>query len=347
MKAGKHSLPIVLRMSGRPVVLVGEGPAADAHRRILERAGAHVVGEGSRAALAIVIDDAAAVSRMKVRGCLVYAVGHPEQSDFTLGDTFEAEFEPDHQPVPDPALMRDPVPVPAPLPAPVVSAPIAVSAMAEPSWRAEPATPPRVHALVNALKRSLPRLAFSARKTPLEIDQPETESRSGAEGFLAHAGVPGGLGDLPPAATPEPGPRLAPEPEPRLAPEREPERKPEPIRPEPMTGPEPLSVPLPESMAASSGPGSPLVMLEPTSGRAGPALGSGLQTFADAFARSIQSIPRPASRAPRDRISLEIALAKGGPLEADDHTPGGGETEASPTRRADQESRPDVQEPQT
>jgi hypothetical protein len=330
-KAGKHNLPIVLRMSGRAVALIGDGPAADAHRRILERAGAHVVSEGSKAALAIVIDDAAAVSRMKVRGSLVYAVGHPEQSDFTLGDTLEAEFEPDHQPVPDPALMRDPVPVPAPLPAPVVSAPIAVSAMAEPSWRAEPATPPRVHALVDALKRSLPRLALSARKTPIEIDESETTPRSGVEDFLGHAGGSRGQGDLPLAAPlePEPEPEPQPEPEPRLAPEREPERKPEPVRPEPVrpepiAAPEPFSGPVPEPMAAS-GSGSPLVMLEPTSRRSGPALGSRLHTLVGAFSRSIQAIPRPAPRAPRDRISLEIALAKGGPLEADDDVLRGGE----------------------
>ncbi|NTS65207.1 bifunctional precorrin-2 dehydrogenase/sirohydrochlorin ferrochelatase [Sphingomonas sp. HHU CXW] len=39
------ALPIFVRLSGRPVVLVGEGEAADAKRRLLERAGAVIVGE--------------------------------------------------------------------------------------------------------------------------------------------------------------------------------------------------------------------------------------------------------------------------------------------------------------
>lgn len=40
-----HSLPIFVRLNGRAVVLVGLGEAADAKRRLLERAGAVVVGE--------------------------------------------------------------------------------------------------------------------------------------------------------------------------------------------------------------------------------------------------------------------------------------------------------------
>lgn len=39
------ALPIFVRLSGRTVVLVGEGEAADAKRRLLERAGAVIVGE--------------------------------------------------------------------------------------------------------------------------------------------------------------------------------------------------------------------------------------------------------------------------------------------------------------
>jgi hypothetical protein len=99
-RVDKRTLPIVLRMAGRSVVLVGEGPVADTHRQILKRAGAQVVGEGSKAALAIVIDDPAAVSRMKMRGALVYAVGQPDLSDFTLTEAFEAEPEPETLPDP-------------------------------------------------------------------------------------------------------------------------------------------------------------------------------------------------------------------------------------------------------
>lgn len=80
-----HSLPVFLRLTGRAVVLVGDGEAADAKRRLLERAGARIVGEeATDAALAIVIDDDAAVSRLKARGLLVNVVDRPALCDFTL-----------------------------------------------------------------------------------------------------------------------------------------------------------------------------------------------------------------------------------------------------------------------
>ena len=84
-----HSLPLFVRVAGRPVILLGEGEAADAKRRLLERAGAAIVGEDAAAALAIVaIDDEpealAAVARLKARGLLVNAVDRPSLCDFTL-----------------------------------------------------------------------------------------------------------------------------------------------------------------------------------------------------------------------------------------------------------------------
>lgn len=84
-----HSLPLFVRLEGCPVILLGEGGAADAKRRLLERAGAAVVGEESDAALAIVaIDDPeaaeAAVARLKARRILVNAVDRPALCDFTL-----------------------------------------------------------------------------------------------------------------------------------------------------------------------------------------------------------------------------------------------------------------------
>nr|WP_315471933.1 NAD(P)-dependent oxidoreductase [uncultured Sphingomonas sp.] len=83
-----HSLPLFVRLAGRPVILLGEGEAADAKRRLLERAGAVIVGEDAAAALAVVaIDDEdaalAAVERLKARGLLVNAVDRPASCDFT------------------------------------------------------------------------------------------------------------------------------------------------------------------------------------------------------------------------------------------------------------------------
>lgn len=79
-----HSLPLFVRLEGRPVILVGDGEAAEAKRRLLERAGATIVGEGAPAALAIVADDDAAAERLKARGVLVNVVDRPELCDFTL-----------------------------------------------------------------------------------------------------------------------------------------------------------------------------------------------------------------------------------------------------------------------
>ena len=84
-----HSLPLFVRAAGRPVILLGEGEAADAKRRLLERAGATIVGEDAPAVLAIVaIEDddlaRAAIARLKARGLLVNAVDRPDFCDFTI-----------------------------------------------------------------------------------------------------------------------------------------------------------------------------------------------------------------------------------------------------------------------
>ncbi|TCP72928.1 bifunctional precorrin-2 dehydrogenase/sirohydrochlorin ferrochelatase [Sphingomonas sp. PP-CE-1G-424] len=89
LPAPLQSLPLFVRLSGRPVILLGEGEAADAKRRLLDRAGADVVGEDAAASLAIVAiddeDDAlAAVARLKARGILVNAVDRSALCDFTL-----------------------------------------------------------------------------------------------------------------------------------------------------------------------------------------------------------------------------------------------------------------------
>ncbi|MEC3912263.1 siroheme synthase [Sphingobium sp. CR2-8] len=81
-----QSLPVFLKLAGRSVILTGQGEAADAKRRLLERAGAIVVGEEDAGArIAIVADgDAATVTRLRARGVLVNATDMPDLCDFTL-----------------------------------------------------------------------------------------------------------------------------------------------------------------------------------------------------------------------------------------------------------------------
>jgi len=85
-----HSLPIFVRLKGRPVILVGEGPPADAKRRLLDRAGATIVDAHDAAAhIAIIAVDAlpeaeAAAAALRARGVLVNVVDRPALSDFTM-----------------------------------------------------------------------------------------------------------------------------------------------------------------------------------------------------------------------------------------------------------------------
>lgn len=83
------SLPLFMRLEGRPVMLLGEGYAADAKARLLARAGAVIVGEEAGAALAVVaiLEPAAAeraAARLKARGLLVNVVDRLDLCDFTL-----------------------------------------------------------------------------------------------------------------------------------------------------------------------------------------------------------------------------------------------------------------------
>ncbi|KQN04506.1 siroheme synthase [Sphingobium sp. Leaf26] len=81
-----QSLPVFLTLTGRPVILTGQGEATEAKRRLLERAGAVIVGEDDGdARVAIVSDgDDATVARLKARGVLVNATDRPGLCDFTL-----------------------------------------------------------------------------------------------------------------------------------------------------------------------------------------------------------------------------------------------------------------------
>ena len=84
-----HSTPFFLRLNGQPVILLGEGDAAAAKRRLLERGGAVIVGEDdeqARIAMVAIENEgqaAAAVKRLKARGLLVNAVDRPALCDFT------------------------------------------------------------------------------------------------------------------------------------------------------------------------------------------------------------------------------------------------------------------------
>lgn len=85
-----QSLPLYHKLAGQPVILLGTGEAADAKRRLIERAGGIPVGEENREArLAFVtlVDEAdatAAARRLKARGLLVNVTDRPALCDFTV-----------------------------------------------------------------------------------------------------------------------------------------------------------------------------------------------------------------------------------------------------------------------
>lgn len=82
-------LPIFVNLKGRKIILVGEGDAAEAKRRLIERAGGQCVDAGNqeaRLAFVAVEDEAEALvtaDDLKARGLLVNVVDRPEHCDFT------------------------------------------------------------------------------------------------------------------------------------------------------------------------------------------------------------------------------------------------------------------------
>lgn len=84
-----HQLPIFLNLTGRVVVLVGEGEAADAKARLIERAGGRIVSaweEGATVAFVALDDEGearAAAAALRAHGLLVNVVDRPGLCDFT------------------------------------------------------------------------------------------------------------------------------------------------------------------------------------------------------------------------------------------------------------------------
>jgi uroporphyrin-III C-methyltransferase / precorrin-2 dehydrogenase / sirohydrochlorin ferrochelatase len=81
------SLPLFHRIAGKPVIVLGEGEAAEAKRRLVERAGGRVCGEdevAARLAFVAVPEPEAAAERLRARGLLVNVPDRPELCDFTV-----------------------------------------------------------------------------------------------------------------------------------------------------------------------------------------------------------------------------------------------------------------------
>jgi uroporphyrin-III C-methyltransferase/precorrin-2 dehydrogenase/sirohydrochlorin ferrochelatase len=84
------SLPLFHRVAGQPVIVLGEGPAAEAKRRLVERAGGEVVTEaeagiasGARLAFVATAHAEADAARLRAAGLLVNVIDRPELCDFT------------------------------------------------------------------------------------------------------------------------------------------------------------------------------------------------------------------------------------------------------------------------
>ncbi|WP_088311558.1 precorrin-2 dehydrogenase/sirohydrochlorin ferrochelatase family protein [Novosphingobium sp. B 225] len=87
-----HSLPLFHRLTGQRVIVLGEGEAGEAKRRLVERAGAVVVGEDNaeaRLAFVAMAEPEAAAARLKARGLLVNVTDRPELCDFTVPSLLE------------------------------------------------------------------------------------------------------------------------------------------------------------------------------------------------------------------------------------------------------------------
>lgn len=93
------TIPLFHRVAGQPVIVLGEGQAAEAKRRLVERAGGRVVADlqegidtGARLAFVAHDDDRAAEAdaiRARCAGLLVNVVDRPALCDFTVPSLLE------------------------------------------------------------------------------------------------------------------------------------------------------------------------------------------------------------------------------------------------------------------
>lgn len=85
-----HSLPVFVRLAGETVLVLGEGDAAAAKRRLVERAGGIVTDDPATSArfAFVAIDERqetdVVATMLRARGMLVNVADRPELCDFTL-----------------------------------------------------------------------------------------------------------------------------------------------------------------------------------------------------------------------------------------------------------------------
>ncbi len=87
-----HSLPLFHRLAGQKVILLAEGEAGEAKRRLLLRAGAEIVGADDQTArLAFIALDApeAPARALRARGILLNVTDKPDLCDFTVPSLLE------------------------------------------------------------------------------------------------------------------------------------------------------------------------------------------------------------------------------------------------------------------
>jgi uroporphyrin-III C-methyltransferase/precorrin-2 dehydrogenase/sirohydrochlorin ferrochelatase len=80
------------RLTGQKVILLAAGEAGEAKRRLLERAGAEIVGEDdgeARLGFIALEDPEAAAERLRARGLLLNVTDRPELCDFTVPSILE------------------------------------------------------------------------------------------------------------------------------------------------------------------------------------------------------------------------------------------------------------------